>query len=184
MFFYSSYSDPVMVKKYPFLEEKHCYLSWVINLNGEIVPAQSTHNLKPSKVEIIICKAEKKPWGSLISTNSLEVASPGEVKMDTWLPIAPAKPTDPQPAENNSPKELIPEAVCRPKCLPLVEVGYTGLINMGNTCYMNSMIQCLANTTPLRDYFQSKWNCFPLEITTLILNSMYRQRISAWNQSR
>ena len=65
-----------MVKKYPFLEEKHSYLSWVINLNGEIVPAQSTYNLKPSKVEIIICKAEKKPWGSLVSTNSLEVASP------------------------------------------------------------------------------------------------------------
>ena len=145
-----------MVKKYPVLKEKHNYLSWVIHLNGEIVPAQSTYHLKPSKLEINICKAHKKPWRSLVSTDSKEVTSPGEVKMDTWLPLAPPKPTDPEPTGSNSQKELIPEAVCETKCLPPVRVGYTGLINLGNTCYMNSMIQCLANTTPLRDYFQGK----------------------------
>lgn len=31
--------------------------------------------------------------------------------------------------------------------------GVTGIYNMGNTCYMNSAIQCLSNTKPLTEYF-------------------------------
>ncbi|CAD5117909.1 DgyrCDS6654 [Dimorphilus gyrociliatus] len=37
-----------------------------------------------------------------------------------------------------------------------VEYGLTGLRNMGNTCYMNSTIQCLSFTVQLTNYFISK----------------------------
>ncbi|XP_047141245.1 ubiquitin carboxyl-terminal hydrolase 32 isoform X2 [Hydra vulgaris] len=47
----------------------------------------------------------------------------------------------------------------------LLEKGATGLHNLGNTCFMNSAIQCLSNTNPLTKYFLSKFFLYELNKT-------------------
>uniref|UniRef100_A0A8C4R9Q7 Ubiquitin carboxyl-terminal hydrolase 32 n=1 Tax=Eptatretus burgeri TaxID=7764 RepID=A0A8C4R9Q7_EPTBU len=42
------------------------------------------------------------------------------------------------------------------------EKGATGLSNLGNTCFMNSSIQCVSNTRPLTQYFLSGMHLFEL----------------------
>ena len=42
----------------------------------------------------------------------------------------------------------------------VVRPGMSGLDNLGNTCFMNSVLQVLANSRELRDYFLGEWILF------------------------
>lgn len=42
---------------------------------------------------------------------------------------------------------------------PDVQIGTSGLKNLGNTCYMNSTIQCLSATVPFARFFTGRLRC-------------------------
>ncbi|KAI8146873.1 hypothetical protein BJV82DRAFT_596797 [Fennellomyces sp. T-0311] len=50
--------------------------------------------------------------------------------------------------------------------LSTIQIGKTGLKNLGNTCFMSSIIQCLSGTTPLARY---------------LLTGMYKQHVNKTN---
>ncbi|XP_047344291.1 putative uncharacterized protein DDB_G0277255 isoform X1 [Vespa velutina] len=57
--------------------------------------------------------------------------------------------------------------------------GLNGLRNIGNTCFMNSVIQCLSNTRPLLEYVMNEYYLVDINTTT---SSMKGALIKAFSQ--
>ncbi|CAF2238816.1 unnamed protein product [Rotaria magnacalcarata] len=56
---------------------------------------------------------------------------------------------------NSRPLSHIKDNISRPTMSILLppSIGYTGIYNPANSCFMNAAVQCLSNTRELRDYF-------------------------------
>lgn len=72
--------------------------------------------------------------------------------------FAPAAPPPPPPARAPERPPKIPitqagQAESPFRHIGSVNIGKTGLKNLGNTCYMNSILQCMSGTIPLSRYF-------------------------------
>ena len=75
-------------------------------------------------------------------------------------PPKPAKPAAPRPTVNRTVKPLSQQEFeeKRLRANPSygsVQRGTCGLKNIGNTCFMNAVLQCLSATAPLTNYFLS-----------------------------
>jgi len=159
-------TDPSHVKHYPFLKENNHYLQWSIKLKGEIIAEKSTFTLKPSNLTLRLPKVESGTWGSL----ELAVSpTDKDVENETWISLAPKEPKSVKESINSKVSSSQQASVSLKKKekeaeeveeQPAVKFGYTGLGNLGNTCYMNAVLQCLTNITPLRNHFKdSKFQC-------------------------
>lgn len=84
---------------------------------------------------------------------------PKHVRPSPTLPSAPPLPPKPSNMYTSSPTDnnrMAPVSDNSFSHMGDVKNGTTGLKNLGNTCFMNSIIQCLSGTIPFARYFLCK----------------------------
>ena len=147
---------------------KDTYFEHVIPLVGAINTDKCSYSLSFSKIELKLKKSDNLKWNAVSPVTDVSPSSKrtwSSASSEKARVIPPAPPTPPTPVQNRKPTCLVsPSSYSRTSSISNSFMGsyggssnnyggYMGLDNIGNTCFMNSVLQTLINTRELRDYF-------------------------------